>query len=196
MAAITRAGTLVDGLLAFSRAGGYPEPGVSTEVGPVIADVVEALSGQAREQRIDLTVSASAPARAAVVCSKGVLTSLLSNLLRNAIKYMGDAPRRVIDVRALDAGGRWRIEVEDTGPGIAEAQQERIFRPHVQLGQTAGIGLGLATVDRLIRGHAGALGVISSPGRGSVFWFELPKPDATPAEDEARCTTLEQHAAT
>ena len=181
IAAVTRVRTLVDGLLAFSRAGGQPEPGSSTEIAPVIADVVDGLSSRASEHRIAL--SASAVPQGAIACTTGVLTSLISNLVNNAIKYMGDAPVRRIDLRTLDAGDRWRIEVEDTGPGIPLEHQERIFQPYVQLGGSApGIGLGLATVDRLVRGHGGTLGVISAPRRGSLFWFELPKSTAAQPE--------------
>lgn len=173
MAAITRVHILVDGLLAFARAGGQPEPGALTEIAPVIADVVDGLGDQARERRIELKVSTSPSAL--VACSAGVLTSLLSNLVRNAIKYMGEVVERRIDLRVIDAKGRWRIEVEDTGPGIPAEQQHRIFQPYVQLGHRAeGIGLGLATVDRLVRAHAGALGLIASE-HGCLFWFELPK---------------------
>lgn len=174
IAAVARVRALVDGLLAFSRAGGQPEPGASTEIALVIADVVDGLSGQANEHRIAL--SASAVPAGQVACSTGVLTSVISNLVANAIKYMGDAPVRRIELRALDAGDRWRVEVEDTGPGIPLEDQGRIFQPYVQLGGSApGIGLGLATVDRLVRGHGGSLGVISAPQQGALFWFELPR---------------------
>jgi len=178
---LARVHALVDGLLAFSRAGGQPEPGSSTEIAPVVADVVDGLSGQANDHRIAL--SASAVPQGTIACTTGVLTSLISNLVGNAIKYMGDAPVRRIDLRTVDAGDRWRIEVEDTGSGIPLEHQERIFQPYVQLGgNTHGIGLGLATVDRLVRGHGGSLGVISAPRRGSLFWFELPKPIAARPE--------------
>lgn len=181
IAAVARVHALVDGLLAFSRAGGQPEPGASTEIASVIADVVDGLGGQARERRIRLV--AGAMPDGSIACSKGVLVSLISNLVRNAIKYMGDAIERRIDLRVVNAGERWRFEVADTGPGIPAEQQQRIFQPYVQLGHgTVGIGLGLATVDRLVRAHSGSLGVVSSPGRGCLFWFEIPKAIAAPAE--------------
>ncbi len=173
IAAVHRVHTLVDGLLTFSRAGGEPAPGVSTELGPVFADTLGELSLQATQQHIAL--EAAPVPNGAVACSPGVLTSLISNLVTNAIRYMGDPPRRRIDVRVIDAGARWRVEVQDTGPGVPLDQQQRIFEPHVQLGRGAGIGLGLATVDRLVRAHGGSLGVISPSTGGSLFWFELPK---------------------
>src|SRR5262249_47510528 len=108
------------------------------------------------------------------------------------IRYMGNAATRRIDLRVTDAGSSWRFEVQDTGPGIPIAEQKRIFEPHVQLHRgSAGIGLGLATVQRLVQAHEGTLGLFSSPGAGALFWFELPKvqavdPDAGgPAEPVA-----------
>jgi signal transduction histidine kinase len=87
-------------------------------------------------------------------------------------------------------GARLRVEIEDTGPGVPAGHQLRIFEPYVQLrpGSGSGIGLGLATVDRLVRAHGGAAGVVSpvERGHGSLFWFELPiartpRPAAVPA---------------
>ena len=165
--------TLVDDLLAFSRAGGHPEPGVSTQVAPVLADVLAELGPQAREHQITLTRSA-APA-GAVACSAGVLTSIISNLVRNAIKYTKDSVDRRIEVRVQHVGSRWRFEVQDTGPGVPLDAQKRIFEPYVQLAKGSdGIGLGLATVERLVRAHGGAVGVMSAAPHGALFWFELP----------------------
>lgn len=174
VAAVERVHTLVEGLLAFARAGGHPEAGDSTAIAPVIADVVDGLHAQAKAARIEL-VAESVPV-ASVACSAGVLTSVLSNLVRNAIRYMGESLERRIVIRVRDAGAaRWRVEVQDTGPGIPPGQEQRIFEPYVQLGRAnAGIGLGLATVDRLVRAHGGRVGVSSPPGHGCLFWFELP----------------------
>jgi signal transduction histidine kinase len=123
-----------------------------------------------------------------VACSAGVLNSLLSNLIGNAIKHMGDSPRRKISVRVLSRGEVVRVEVEDSGPGIPDGQRDLIFDPFVRGGSTGtpGIGLGLATVKRLVEGHGGQVGVEAAPRGGSLFWFELsrsvpaaPRPQAT-----------------
>ncbi len=181
---VQRVKTLVDGLLEFSRAGGRPEPGIATPLRPLVAEILDELRPQATQERIALE-SADIP-EGRIACSPGVLASLLSNLVRNAIRYMGTGETRRIDVRVLEAGERWRFEVQDTGPGIPVDQQHRIFEPHVQLAHgTQGIGLGLATVDRLVRAHAGALGVISTPGSGALFWFELPRGETGPPRESA-----------
>ena len=71
---------------------------------------------------------------------------------------------------------------EDTGPGIPPALGQRIFEPYVRGPNTGtpGIGLGLATVKRLVESHGGTLGVRAGPTGGALFWFELD--EALPAE--------------
>jgi signal transduction histidine kinase len=174
MKALVQMGALVDGLLEFARAGGKPAGGAVADVTAVVRDVVDSVAAAAKEKHIELRVEPVAGAT--VACSAGVLTSIVGNLVRNAIRHMGDSAERRIDVTVRDAGERWRIEVDDTGPGIAPGHEHRIFDPYVQLGANrSGLGLGLATVDRLVRAHGGVVGVLSPPGRGAMFWFELPR---------------------
>ena len=80
---------------------------------------------------------------------------------------------------------RLRFEVEDTGPGIAPEDQERIFEPFVQAGKSSvqkGTGLGLAISRRFVEMMGGTLGVESAPGGGSRFTVELPAEPASQAE--------------
>jgi signal transduction histidine kinase len=192
---VQRVKTLVDGLLTFSRAGGHPEPDVSTEVAPALADMLGELGAQANKHQIALTVSPIPTG--AVACSVGVLTSIISNLVRNAIKYMNDSDDRRIMLRVKRVGARWRFEVQDTGPGIPAEDRQRIFEPYIQLAKgSAGIGLGLATVDRLVRAHGGSVGVASAPERGALVWFELPAWQAVTAATpiSAHVASAQRHA--
>lgn len=174
VAALQRVRTLVDGLLEFARAAEKPEAGARAELGSVLRDLFDGMSAQAQGKHVELVLE---PVPSGfVACSPGVLTSIVTNLVQNALKYMGDARERRIDARVVDAGTRWHIDVTDTGPGIPEDQQQRIFKPHVRVAKGGtGIGLGLATVDRLVAAHGGAVGVRSKLGAGSTFWVELPK---------------------
>ena len=191
---VLRVRALVDGLFAFARAGGKPEKGVTTAVEPVVTGVIDALASEAALNRIELTVAAVPDVR--VSCSTGVLTSLVSNLVHNAIRHMGDAAERRIEVRVIDLGKDCRVEVEDTGPGIPAGQEDRIFDPYVQLGQrNRGLGLGLATVDRLVRAHGGAVGVVPAPGHGARFWFELPVSAASASASPGCASSSREQAA-
>lgn len=105
-------------------------------------------------------------------------THIVANLIRNAVKFIVDADPldRHITVRAKRHEGGVRVEIEDTGPGIKPGQESQIFNPYFR-GQDSkpGLGLGLATVKRIVEGYGGTVGVDSVLGRGSCFWFELPE---------------------
>ncbi|WP_437279993.1 ATP-binding protein [Sorangium sp. So ce375] len=176
--AIARVKCVTDGLLEFARAGARPEPGARAEVRPVIDDLMGELVPVAAELGAELRVEPFAPC--AVAASPGVLTSILANLIRNALKYLGDAAVCRVVIRVLDARGGVRIEVEDTGPGVAPALEEMVFEPHIraQGARVPGLGLGLATVKRLTEAHGGRVGLRTVLGKGSIFWFELPSASA------------------
>ncbi len=114
------------------------------------------------------------------------LTQVLLNLVGNAIKFTAVGEVRV-EVRASD--GAFLVSVADTGPGIAPADQQKIFEEFQQVDssstrQKGGTGLGLAIAKKIIELHAGHIGVESSLGKGSTFWFSVPirverRPEAT-----------------
>jgi signal transduction histidine kinase len=183
---LERARKLIDDLLSFAQAGARPEHGAVAHVAEVVEGVVEELRPPATARGIDLVVSMS-QSPLAVRCASGVLASLLSNLLRNAIKHMGERPRREVRLRVGQVDGRVRFEVEDTGPGLPPDLLVHAFDPYVRGVGTVepGLGLGLATVRRLVEGHDGRYGVDSRPGAGSLFWFELPGDRLFQSSDDA-----------
>lgn len=170
--AVRRASAIVTGLLAFARAGARPAAGARTDLPALIREIVGALAPAAEAQQIELRLEAE-PTRQ-VAGDAGMLISVVENLLRNAIKYI-DGPERQVTVRVAERGPRVRVEVEDTGPGIPPELARTIFEPHVRgHADQGGIGIGLATVRRIVEAHGGGVGVRSAAGRGSLFWFELP----------------------
>lgn len=177
--AVQRVQQLVDGLLRFARAGAQSDESPHARVDEVLANIAADFAAKAQDKGIDLRVDAGPTAQ--VMCSVGVLTSLVQNLVANALKYMGDRSVRRVTVRASADGGMVRVEVEDTGPGIPPDVQKHIFEPFVRGAHenVEGLGLGLATVRRLAKAHGGTVGVRSTPGAGSVFWFELPRTSAS-----------------
>jgi signal transduction histidine kinase len=96
------------------------------------------------------------------------LEQVLNNILGNAIKYS----RAGTTIRfRYQPGPQPSFEISDQGPGMSEEQVKHIFEPF-RRGEThgqAGVGLGLAIVDRIVRGHGGNIEVNSRPGQGSVF---------------------------
>jgi signal transduction histidine kinase len=172
-ASLARVTRMVDGLYEFARAGAGPEPGAHADTTAVIQDLHAELRPIAEEKGVELRVEVSYGSF--VGCSPGVLTSILSNLVRNAIKYIGNGPTRRVSLRATVTDGRARFEVEDSGPGIPPDIQPLVFEPYLRANsKQPGIGLGLATVKRLVQAHGGTVGVRSRVGQGSLFWCELP----------------------
>ncbi len=104
------------------------------------------------------------------------LRQVLINLLSNAIKYNRDGGR--VEISAKPDDGGWRIEVRDTGHGIAPENISRLFRPFERLESSytgiEGTGIGLALVKKLVEAMQGQIGVASEPGVGSTFWCILP----------------------
>jgi signal transduction histidine kinase len=172
--ALQRVQQLVNDLLSFARSGARPDPAANCSLNDVIASIIGDSSELAAERGIELVVEAPEPV--CVPCAPGVITSIVQNLVRNAIKYMGARPTRRIVVRASTADQVARLEVEDTGPGIPSEIQATLFEPFVRGPDedVAGSGLGLATVKRLVESHHGRVGFASNVGVGTRFWVELP----------------------
>ncbi len=101
---------------------------------------------------------------------------VLLNLVGNAIKFTPEGGK--VWVRADGKDGTARVEVGDTGPGIALEDQERIFQEFQQAGSDAGkpqgTGLGLALAKKFIEMHGGRIWLDSEVGKGSRFFFTLP----------------------
>ena len=176
-------GQMIDALLAVARVEPEHDHPSATPVAPVLDILVEDLRPAAEAAKATLHVEPFAPTTA-VACSSGILASVLSNLLQNAVKYIGDAAgERAIVVRVVEAADCVRFEVADTGPGLPPKLEEHVFEPYVKGEQSTGLGLGLATVKHLVESAGGRLGVSSVVGKGSCFWAELPRA-AQPQQQE------------
>jgi signal transduction histidine kinase/CheY-like chemotaxis protein len=112
------------------------------------------------------------------------LLQILNNLVDNAIKFTHTGQ---ITVKLMPHGARLRVEVHDAGRGIAAERQQHIFRrfehADVQTNRAyGGTGLGLTLCEKLTSLHGGQIGVVSQPGQGAMFWFEIPLQVALKAE--------------
>jgi signal transduction histidine kinase len=113
------------------------------------------------------------------------LRQILLNLLGNAVKFtdQGQASLQVRCINSSEATARLRFEIQDTGVGISDEELKALFRPFQQVGdlhrRLGGTGLGLAISRQLLRLMDSDIYVQSTPGKGSLFWFELNMPIET-----------------
>ena len=101
---------------------------------------------------------------------------VLYNLVNNAVNYTGED--KTVTVSQVVNGGIVRIEVRDTGEGIAQEQLENVWDRYYKIDKNhkravMGTGLGLSIVKNILKQHDARYGVKSKPGQGSIFWFEL-----------------------
>ena len=165
---------LINDLLAYSRLGTQARPFEPTDCNAMARTALHHLQ-VAIEESGAIIECAELPA---VRGDATQLLQLFQNLLANAIKFHrpGVAPRVSLSAQAGAEG--WRFAVTDNGIGIAPEYFERIFALFQRLhGRTEypGTGIGLALCKKIVERHGGHIGVESEPGRGSTFWFTLPR---------------------
>jgi light-regulated signal transduction histidine kinase (bacteriophytochrome) len=105
---------------------------------------------------------------------------VMSNLLGNAWKYTGRQPAPVIRFYAETADGRPWFCVADNGAGFDMQHAGQLFQPFQRLhrqDEFPGIGIGLATVQRILHRHGGTIHATAAVGRGATFKFSLPEPE-------------------
>jgi two-component system phosphate regulon sensor histidine kinase PhoR len=149
---------------------------------PILDQALDALAPQLLHQPAEV-VREVAPGLPTVLADREALAEALLNLLNNALKYTGPSKRIVLS--AAPAGSGVWIRVADNGPGIAGAEQKRIFqkfyRARDPLSRTIeGTGLGLAMVKHIVEAHGGRITVRSEVGQGASFGIWLPEAGAGP----------------
>jgi two-component system, OmpR family, sensor histidine kinase KdpD len=177
----TRLASLVDNLLDLSKlqAGSAPPRSDWVSIEDLVSAAAEGLRGEHVDVR--LTIDPGVPD---VRVDAAQLERAFANLLQNARRYGGDQP---VYVHARRAGSRVVVSIVDRGPGIAAAEQARIFEPFYR-GRSAsdqtwtGSGLGLAIVKGFVEANGGTISVQSLPGQGTSFLVALPVAETDDAE--------------
>lgn len=163
---------LVDDLLDLGRIetgiGLNPEP---VDIPDILQDVLSNLRPQALNKQVALEVDID-PDMHSMQADPMLLRQAIANLVDNAIKYTESGG--TVRLHAEQVDGRQIIQVEDTGVGIAPADQPRLFEKFFRVGEAKGSGLGLAIVKSIVEQHHGRVSVDSRLGIGSKFTIALP----------------------
>jgi two-component system sensor histidine kinase KdpD len=182
-----RLSVLVANLLDMSRIHTGSVSVALTEV-----DLADAVRGSIAPLAGGARIEVDLPQDVLVVADAGLLDRVLANICENALKYTPESARVRID--ATVAADRVVLRIADTGPGISDHDQARLFAPFQRLGdvpQQEGVGLGLAVARGFTEAMGGTIATEDTPGGGLTFVLDLPaapRPAATPAADlsEAR----------
>jgi two-component system sensor histidine kinase BaeS len=142
------------------------------EVGPLVAQVIDAFEPQALEAGVRLT-SLVAPGVPVTLADAARVRSIVVNLVANAIRHTPRDGTVLIRVSRSEAGDV-EVEVRDTGSGIPEDMLPRVFDRFTRGADSTGSGLGLAIARDLVEAHGGTITVASEGGRGTTLRFTLP----------------------
>jgi signal transduction histidine kinase/DNA-binding NarL/FixJ family response regulator len=175
--------SIINDILDFSRieAGRLELERLDFAPQDVLEQVRSLLAPQAHERGLYLTLDVQLPQDTVLQGDPTRIRQILVNLVGNGLKFTPTGGVTVTAGGRIDADGReWLLfRVRDTGIGVEEERQAELFLPFVQADRSitrhyGGSGLGLAICRRLVDAMGGTIGLESTPGQGSTFWFELP----------------------
>ena len=151
-------------------------------LGDLVSELVESQRAEAEHGGNSISHHVTTDGPDACRGDVALLSQILLNLIGNAIQFTRDG-RITVTANRLQHDDLVDFRITDTGIGIADADQNRIFEDFMTLnksdsGMAGGTGLGLGIARRLVAATGGEIGVESTPGNGSVFWFRAPLPAA------------------
>ncbi len=171
--AATRMQHMIDQLLEAARldAGNVVLQAEPCDARRLVEDTVELFQARAHAQHVELRTMAH---EARLVGDRERLLEVLSNLIANALKFTPPGGRIVVCGERRDRDVHFAVA--DTGPGIAREQLPHLFERYWQgeRHRHNGLGLGLYICKRLVDAHRGTIGVDSTLGTGTTFWFDVP----------------------
>ncbi len=172
-----RMNTLIHDLLDFAKAGKDKETKEHVDTSHLVHSILTNINNEQQETQARLTMSKLPILRS----SKAALTLIFQNLIGNAIKYQPKEQIPEIKIDATETDDEWRFSIMDNGLGIEQKYLKDIFKPFKRLhSQTEykGSGLGLSGCKKTVRALGGKIWVESFLGKGSSFYFTIPKNNA------------------
>ena len=168
---VKRMDGLIDGILRYSRLGRIRGKKERLDLNLLVNEVIDNI---APPDNVRITLENKLP----VILSDSIrMEQVLQNLIGNAIKFM-DKDKGIIKVGCADEGAYWKFSVSDNGPGIDKRYHDKIFRIFQTLtprDEHESTGIGLTLVKKNIELYGGSVWVESGAGRGTTFFFTLPK---------------------
>jgi len=162
---------LIAGVLEYSRVGCIKEEQFLVNLNELVPKIIDMV---APPKNIVITIENQLPT---IKCGPTRITQVFQNLLSNAVKYM-DKPNGQIKVGCVEDDSFWKFSVTDNGPGIEEKHFEKIFQIFQTLltrDKSESTGVGLTIVKKIVELYGGRIWVESKVGKGSTFYFTLPK---------------------
>lgn len=168
---VKRMHDLIEGLLTLARIGRTEGERTAVDLNRLVHDVIDFVSPP---KNIKLIVDDGLPV---VYSDPTRLQQVFQNLISNAVKYI-EKPKGEIRIVKAEDDGSWKFGVKDNGPGIERRHQEKIFKIFQTLSPRdsyESTGVGLSIVKKIIETYGGRIWVESDVGKGSTFYFTLPK---------------------
>ena len=166
--------TLIADLLRFSRVGSLDkESHVPVDLNQVLKEITGIYTQQVSEHRVSFNIQPLPEVRG----SRLQLEQLFQNLISNAVKY-NNSSRTLISIGFKERDSHWEFFVKDNGIGIEEKYYDRIFTIFQRLhdrNEYSGTGIGLSICKKIVEKHEGEIWVRSTKGKGSTFYFTIPK---------------------
>jgi len=166
---------LLMALLQLGKLGGLPVARKKIDLSALAQRVAEHLGVTAEGAKVSFLVEPGLTAYGDAV----LLQTVLENLFNNAAKFSRGQARPVVEFGLASSGDEPVFFVNDNGVGFDQAHARQLFRPFFRLhgeSEFEGIGIGLASVQRILRRHHGRIWATGMPGRGATFYFTLPAP--------------------
>jgi two-component system phosphate regulon sensor histidine kinase PhoR len=189
---VDRLGRLINDLLNVTRIErkvGLQLFWEEVNLGSLSESVFEIQRGMTNTERHSLVVD-SVPEPITATVGKDQMEQILQNLVSNAIKYSPEGGEVRIIIREEDETDSVLVGVKDSGTGIPESAKSKLFKPYRRIhnpktASVKGTGIGLFLVKNLVEAHSGTIWVESELGKGTTFWFRIPKKPTEQAASES-----------